>query len=275
MLPELDAAGWLRPQWPAPPSTPTPTPTPTPMTAPRVRALMSTRQSRPSFADADFDPGRDAGSEASRHNRAELERALGAPPRWLRQVHGAEVVRVDRWTADPPPLADAAVSATPGVACVVLVADCLPVLLCDDAGRAVAAAHAGWRGLYAGVLERSVAMLCDAARCEPGALQAWLGPCIGPRRFEVGADVLQAFGVDPDDAAERQAAAHFVRRDRGDGSRRWLADLPALARQRLAQAGVVRASGGRWCTVEDASAFFSFRRDGALGRMAAAIALVD
>lgn len=262
MRPELDAAGWLHPRWPAPDG------------LGRVRALMSTRLSRPSYAGADFDPGREGQTAAARANRAELARALGAEPRWLRQVHGADVVRVDRLTAGEPPAADGAVSATPGVACAVLVADCLPVLLCDDAGRAVAAAHAGWRGLAAGVLERSVSALCEAAGCAPQALQAWLGPCIGPRRFEVGADVLQAFGVDPQAPAPVQREACFLRRDRADGSRRWLADLPALARRRLAQCGVERTSGGHWCTVEQDSAFFSFRRDGASGRMAAAIALV-
>ena len=263
MRAELDAAGWLRPSWPDA------------RAAAHVRALMSTRRTRPAFDDADFDPGREGSSQAARCNREQLERTLGVPPRWLQQVHGAEVVRVDRCAPCVPPVADAAVSASPDVACAVLVADCLPLLLCDDAGRAVAAAHAGWRGLAAGVIERSVATLCEAAGCEPAALQAWLGLCIGPRRFEVGADVLRAFGVDPDACDDEEAArAHFRRRDRADGSARWLADLPALARQRLADAGVGRSSGGHWCTVDDASAFFSFRRDGALGRMVAAIRLL-
>ena len=256
----LDADGWLRPGWLAPP---------------RVRALMSTRRARPSSGDADFDPGRDGSQPAAAANRLQLAATLGASPRWLHQVHGAGVVRVDQLHGPEAPQADAAVSATPGVACVVLAADCLPVLLCDDQGRAVAAAHAGWRGLATGVLQNTVATLCQAAGCEPAALRAWLGPCIGPARFEVGADVLQAFDVDPDDDPARQALAHFRRRDRPDGSRRWLADLPALARQRLVHSGVSRIDGGHWCTVDDASAFFSFRRDGAVGRMAAAIALVD
>jgi len=256
MRPEADVPGWLRPGWAAPT---------------RVRALMSTRRARPSASGADFDPGRDGSQPAAAANRTQLAVELGARPVWLRQVHGAEVARIDQWSGPDAPVADAAVSATPGVACVVLAADCLPVLLCDDRGRAVAAAHAGWRGLAAGVLQRSVAALCDAAGCAPGELQAWLGPCIGPRQFEVGADVLQAFGIDPDGPA----SPDFVRRDRPDGDRRWLADLPALARRRLLQAGVSRTSGGCWCTVEDGSAFFSFRRDGAVGRMAAAIALVD
>lgn len=260
MVAGLDADGWLRPAWAAPS---------------RVRALMSTRLARPSSDDADFDPGRDGSRPAAAANRRQLASRLGASPRWLHQVHGADVVRIDRLPGPEAPQADAAVSATPGVACVVLAADCLPVLMCDDRGRAVAAAHAGWRGLAGGVLSNAAASLCQAAGCEPAALQAWLGPCIGPRRFEVGADVLQAFGVDPDDDPARQALAHFRRRDRLDGDRRWLAHLPALARQQLLRAGVSRTSGGGWCTVEEASAFFSFRRDGAVGRMAAAIALVD
>jgi polyphenol oxidase len=147
----------------------------------------------------------------------------------------------------------------------VLVADCLPVLLAAPQARGVGAAHAGWRGLAGGVLEATVQALCDATRCEPGELQAWLGPCIGPRQFEVGADVLAAFGT--------ASAARFVPRARADGSMRWLADLPGLARDRLHGAGVRQVSGGAWCTVEDGSRFFSFRRDGVTGRMAAAVCI--
>jgi YfiH family protein len=143
----------------------------------------------------------------------------------------------------------------------------MPVLLSAPGGRAVAAAHAGWRGLAGGVVEAALAALCRAARCEPAQLSAWLGPCIGPRRFEVGADVLRAFGQKPD-AADPQ---HFVASAASDGAPRWLANLPQLARDRLAQAGVHRISGGNWCTVEQRSRFFSFRRDGITGRLAAAI----
>lgn len=259
---EVSSCGWLQPDWHSP--------------APaRVRALMSTRRVRPSAGHVDFDPGREGSSAAAAENRALLAAALGARPLWLRQVHGVDVVRADQWTLPQAPAADAAVSASAGVACAVLVADCLPVLLCDDAGRAVAAAHAGWRGLAAGVLERSVSTLCAAASCTPGEVQAWLGPCIGPQAFEVGEDVLQAFGVDPQATAAQQAQQHFVRRDRADGSRRWLADLAALARVRLGRSGVVRiGGGGQRCTFSDDSSFFSFRRDGARGRMVAAIALV-
>ena len=144
-----------------------------------------------------------------------------------------------------------------------MVADCLPVLFAAPGARGVGAAHAGWRGLAAGVLEATVQALCDAAGCAPQELSAWLGPCIGPRQFEVGADVLDAFGP----AADR----HFQLRPRADGAPRWLADLPALARDRLQAAGVARISGGAWCTVEEPSRFFSFRRDRVTGRMAAAV----
>lgn len=204
--------------------------------------------------------------EAVLENQRRFAAALGAAPVWLDQVHGAAVVRLHGGDA-PLQRADASISIAPGVACAVLVADCLPVLLCSDDGLAVGAAHAGWRGLAAGVLDHTVAALCDAAGCAPAQLQAWLGPCIGPRQFEVGADVLLAFGADPA-APDGQ---RFQPRPRPDGSPRWLANLPQLARDRLARAGVQRVSGGALCTVEDGSRFFSFRRDGRTGRLAAAI----
>jgi polyphenol oxidase len=140
------------------------------------------------------------------------------------------------------------------------VADCLPVLFA--APGAVGAAHAGWRGLAGGVLEATVRALCEAAGCKPDQVQAWLGASIGPERFEVGADVLQAFGADPAGDSPRFRA-------QPDG--KWMADLPALARDRLRNAGVAAVTGGRWCTVSDPSRFFSFRRDRVTGRMVAAI----
>jgi len=140
------------------------------------------------------------------------------------------------------------------------------VLFALNDGRAVAAAHAGWRGLAAGVLEAAVDALCRGADAKPAEVQAWLGPCIGPRQFEVGADVLNAFGQD-----RRADKPRFVRRERPDGSMRWLADLQGLAQDRLAAAGVGAVTVTPACTVEDSSAFFSFRRDGVTGRMAAAI----
>ncbi len=190
---------------------------------------------------------------------------------FLRQVHGARVVRIgmaDGAPGAPVHEADAAVTTEAGVACVVQAADCLPVLLAAPGGRAVAAAHAGWRGLAAGVVETAVDALCDAGRCSPGEVAAWLGACIGPDAFEVGADVLAAFGA----VSQRERAGSG--RFKPKGNAKWLADLPGLARDRLAAAGVARVGGGAWCTVADASRFFSYRRDGVTGRMAAAVWIV-
>ncbi len=212
--------------------------------------------------------------EAVLENQRRFAVALGATPVWLDQWHGADVVRLTaRLTASGAelPRADASVSTEPGLACTVLVADCLPLLMCSADGRAVAAAHAGWRGLAGGVVENTLVALCDAAACSPADVHVWLGACIGPRQFEVGCEVLQAFGVDP----ASMGSARFMHRPRPDGQSRWLADLPGLAMDRLARAGVQRISGGAWCTVEDGSRFFSYRRDGRCGRMAAAIAICE
>lgn len=238
----------------------------------RVGALMTTRHGGRSVAPyASMNVGSAVGDDAETvaANRALLADAVGATPVFMRQVHGARVLRVTRADARadaPVHEADACVTTEPGVACVVQAADCLPVLLAAPDGRAVGAAHAGWRGLAGGVVEATVAAVCAAAGCAPGELQAWLGACIGPEAFEVGADVLVAFGVDP---GEEPAAknARFIPHAPG----KWLADLPGLTRDRLAAAGVDRIDGGRWCTVSEPSRFFSFRRDGVTGRMAAAI----
>ena len=230
---------------------------------------MTTREGGVSSgAYASMNVGIAVGDEADRvaANRARFAAACGAAPVFLRQVHGCSVVRVGAADALPGAAvheADALFTSEPGIACTVQAADCLPVLFAAPAGRAVAAAHAGWRGLAAGVLEATVANLCEAAGCRPAELQAWLGVCIGPRAFEVGADVLEAFGVDPS-----RADANRFRPARPG---KWLADLAGLARDRLAGAGVERVSGGGWCAVEDASRFFSFRRDRVTGRMAAAV----
>jgi len=246
----------LRPDWPAPPG---------------VMAAVSLRAgglSPPPWASLNLGGGVGDDARAVAENRARFAAALGARPVWLQQVHGRHVLRLD---ADAPdaslPPADAAWTTEPGIACTVLVADCLPVLMARRDGGAVAAAHAGWRGLAAGVLEATVAALCEGAAAAPGDIVAWLGPCIGPRRFEVGADVLLACGQQP----EHADTDCFVYRPRGDGSPRWLADLPGLARRRLAAAGVAAVSESGACTVEDASRFFSFRRDGLTGRFAAAV----
>lgn len=246
---ELNA---LVPQWPA---------------AARVGALMSTRAggvSQGPWHSLNLGSAVADAASAVAENRRRFAAALGVPAVYLRQVHGARVLRLTPADArrDDPPEADAAITTAPGIACTVLAADCLPVLFAAPAGRGVGAAHAGWRGLAGGVLDATVAALCQATACAPADLVAWLGPCIGPRQFEVGADVVAAFG------GERP---RFVPRVRADGELRWLADLPQLACDRLRALGVTQISGGTWCTVEDASRFFSFRRDGVCGRMAAAV----
>jgi YfiH family protein len=201
-------------------------------------------------------------------NRARFVHAIGARPVWLKLVHGTQVLRLHTATEDHPATpADAAWTTDCGVACTVSAADCLPVLFALRDGSAVAAAHAGWRGLAAGVLEATLQAMCRGTGAQPADVQAWLGPCIGPESFEVGADVLQAYGVLPGDGP----VAHFQARPRADGQMRWLADLAGLARQRLVAAGVQAISGAPACTVQDASRFFSFRRSGVTGRMAASI----
>lgn len=200
------------------------------------------------------------------HNQSLLAQALGVTPVYLEQVHGSAVVRLTRADGQPGAAArtaDASVTTDPQVACAVQVADCLPVLFA--APGAVGAAHAGWRGLSQGVLQVAVAALCEAAGCEPGAVQAWLGPCIGPQHFEVGPDVLGAFALAP----QPGDAQRFVPTVPG----KWLADLPGLARSRLNAAGVTSIHGGAWCTVSCPSRFFSYRRDRLTGRMAAAVCL--
>lgn len=250
----------LRPAWPAPAG---------------VGAAMSTRAGGVSGGVyGSLNLGVAVGDEpaAVAQNRARFTAALGAQPVWLRQVHGNRVLRLhaggDSTPAEP---ADAAWTSDFGVACTVQAADCMPVLFALRDGSAVAAAHAGWRGLAGGVLEATVQALCTSAgegrRVAPAEVLAWLGPCIGPREFEVGADVLQAFGEDP----AAPDAQRFVYRARPDGTPRWLAHLQRLARERLAAAGVQNITDAAACTVEQASAFFSFRRDGVTGRMAAAV----
>lgn len=180
---------------------------------------------------------------------------------WLRQVHGVAVVEAD--AANVPP-ADAQFTRTPGLGCAVLTADCLPLLLCNRAGTEVAAVHAGWRGLSAGVLERTIAALETPA----DQLLVWLGPAIGPGRFEVGAEVRAAF---LDGSADPALASCFVASAQPD---RFLADLYGLARARLAALGVSACYGGGWCTITERERFYSYRRDGTTGRMASLIYLI-
>jgi polyphenol oxidase len=241
---------------------------------PGVRATMTTREGGVSEGPwSSLNLGTSVGDEPEHvaENRRRFVAALGgARPVWLRQVHGVQVLRLDRGAAEnPPQAADAAWTMEPGIACVVQVADCLPVLLAAVDGRAVGAVHAGWRGLAAGVLEATLTAMERDAGVPAAQVRAWLGPCIGPRRFEVGADVLAAFGAE----ATPQAPG-FVFRPRPDGAPRWLADLRGLAAQRLRAAGVTAIESVDDCTFEDGSRFFSFRRDATTGRMAAAIALI-
>jgi polyphenol oxidase len=193
-------------------------------------------------------------------NRRRLAGQLGLPgaPCWLEQVHGTDVCDLDMTAAAVPAPADAAFTRRRGSVAVVQVADCLPVLLAASDGSAVAVAHAGWRGLAAGVVEAAIAKL----GLDPGRLLAWLGPAIGPGHFEVGAEVRDAFLTH-----DAEASAAFQPNPRG----RWQCDLAALARQRLADCGVRAVFGGRWCTYADAAGFFSYRRDRQCGRMAALI----
>jgi YfiH family protein len=213
---------------------------------------------------------------AVRENRALLSAALAlpAPPLWLRQQHGTAVVDADQFdegqdagleggldAGAEPPLADAAVTRRTGRVLAVLVADCVPVLLARADGGAVAVAHAGWRGLSAGVLEAALAALRAG---EPGRARvcAWLGPSIGPARFEVGEEVRAAFI-----GRDRGAEDAFVANARG----RWQCDLHALARRRLTALGVDPVDGATCCTAGNPARYFSYRRDGATGRMAALI----
>jgi YfiH family protein len=236
----LAAAGldWIVPEWPAPPG---------------VLAFSTTRNLGAGDRSVAFAAGRDGLEEA-------ILRWLPSPPRWLRQVHGAHVHDADHTAlASERPRADAAVARNLDTVCAIQTADCLPVLFADRMGSVVAAAHAGWRGLAAGVLESTLA----AMRTDPVQILAWIGPGIGPRAYEVGPDVRDAHC-----AADPAAAACFVPHAPG----KWLADLDALARRRLERAGVHSIYGGGRCTFTEATLFHSFRRDGArAGRMITAI----
>jgi YfiH family protein len=186
--------------------------------------------------------------------RGEADPGVPAPPAWLKQVHGTRVL--DAATVSAKPEADASVARAPGVVCAVQAADCLPVLFADDAGRVVGAAHAGWRGLAAGVLEATL----DEMQVPGERVLAWLGPAIGPAHYEVDAVVRDAFL-----ARDAGAAAAFAANRPGH----WLLDLYAVARRRLAARGVTRVSGGDFCTYSDAARFPSWRREHTRERIAA------
>ena len=242
----VSSVSWLVPDWPLPPG---------------VRCLITTRHGGASAAPYDsFNLATHVGDAASAvaANRARLAHQLPGEPVWLEQVHGVQVV--DAAATHGVPDADASFSRQPGVVCAVMTADCLPMLFTNRAGSVVAAAHAGWRGLLAGVLEATL----DAMACPPGDVLAWLGPAISCDAFEVGAEVREAF-------VRQHASAASAFSPLPDG--KFLADLPQLARQRLGRAGVLMANcfGGDACTVIERELFFSYRRDGVTGRMASAI----
>ena len=248
---ELDARGldWIIPDWPAPKN---------------VRALVTTRNG--GFSTGPCATMNVAGNngddpDAVARNKQLLEAVIGVPPAWLSQVHGTHVADLDRIDSGAgTPSADAAVRSSGGRAVAVRIADCLPVLFCDKAGTRVGAAHAGWRGLSAGVLEATVA----AMHVAPKNLVVWMGPAIGPTAYEVGDDVRDAF-VDADGYAAAAFDPYPARPDK------WLADLYALAGLRLQAAGVKAIYGGDLCTFSDPARFFSYRRDKSPGRMAALV----
>lgn len=242
---------WIVPDWPAPPG---------------VRAASTLRYlgvSPPPWNSLNL--GEHVGDDPARvaENRRRAGRALSLPeaPAWLEQVHGREVLRLDQAELPVTRVADGAVTARSGRVLAVLTADCLPVLFCRADGTGVGIAHAGWRGLAAGVLEAAA----EAMDAPPDQLLAWIGPGIGAAAYEVGADVRDAcMAVDPG------AVEHFGAGRPG----RWQFDLAGLARRRLAALGVAGVHGGQWCTHSDPARFFSHRRDGAerpTGRMATLI----
>ena len=240
---------WLKPDWPAPPN---------------VRAFVTTRHGGMSTGEyASMNLGLNSGDDRANveGNRAIVHAHLPSAPRWMKQVHGIEVADLDRIGPDVAPTADAAVTAEAGRVAVVLTADCMPLFLCDVHGKRVGVAHAGWRGMAAGVIEATVRALGS----KPGDVLAWMGPTIGPTAFEVGPEVRAAF-MDVD----THAASAFV----PHGSGKYMADLYALARQRLERAGVRAVSGGGFCTYREADRFFSYRRVRASGRMGAFIGMV-
>ncbi len=244
-----DGIQFITPDWTAPPG---------------VRAAFTLRSggvSRPPYDSLNLGARIGDSVDAVAENRRRVRDALRLPsePLWLEQVHGVGVVDASDWRAlGDPPVADASVARGPGVVCAIRVADCMPVLFAARDGSVVGAAHAGWRGLAAGVLEATVERLGVPA----AQLVSWMGPTIGARNFEVGSDVREAFL-----AADGGAAEAFVPNPRG----RWQCDLYSLARRRLANLGVAAICGGGWCTFAERERFFSYRRDGHCGRMAALI----
>lgn len=236
---------WITPDWPAPS---------------RIKAVSTTRQGGVSLVPFDsLNLGDHVGDDSDLvvKNRQTLAEVMSMPtsPAWLNQVHGTEVVTLPL-AVDEVPDADAAFTVAQGQVCVVMTADCLPVLFCNEEGTQVGAAHAGWRGLVNGVLEQTLSKFD-----EPSKVMAWLGPAIGSDAFEVGSEVREQF-MAHDAAAEKAFKPH---------NDRWLADIYLLARQRLQAAGVTQIYGGEHCTVSAPDTFFSYRRENRTGRQASCI----
>jgi len=232
-----------------------------------VRALQTTRLNGLSAAPyASLNLGRHVGDDAITvmRNRMLLSVCLPSEPVWLTQTHGVQVI--DAGLAPCDAEGDASIAKQAGAVCVVMTADCLPVLLCDQQGSVVSAVHAGWRGLCAGVIEAAVQKMA----VPPTTLMAWLGPAISVQAFEVGEEVRAAF-VNPNVIGSMQAEAAFVPGAAG----KWQADIYQLARLRLHALGIPQIYGGNFCTYTDAARFFSYRRDGVTGRMGTFIWLED
>ncbi|MDR2926569.1 MAG: peptidoglycan editing factor PgeF [Azoarcus sp.] len=243
-----ERAAFLVPDWPAPGP---------------VRSLVTTRYggvSKPPYDE--FNLGLHVGDDPSAvaANRARLRRHVPAEPFWLEQVHGIDVAAAAAG-GNAPVRVDASVAREAGAVCAIMTADCLPVLFCDDEGTVVAAAHAGWRGLAAGVLEATLA----AMAVRPNRVMAWLGPAIGSSAFEIGSEVRAAF-LDADSGASAAFVPHGT-----EG--KWLADIFALARRRLSRVGVEpgRIYGGGVCTASESERFYSYRRESMTGRFASLI----
>lgn len=243
---------WITPDWPAPDN---------------IKALFTTRNGGKSNGPyTSLNLGDHVGDDFTivKQNRALLREVLPNGPRWLKQVHGAILVKFNGDDCAVPCEGDAAFTRCPDNVCAVLVADCLPILLCDHAGTVVGVIHAGWRGMADGVIESTLSEIRRTCGINT-RIMAWLGPAIGPHHFEVGEEVRQAF-VKRD---KNSVLAFLPHRDHSDG--KWFADLFLLARQGLMKAGVTEIYGGGECTFSDPARFFSYRRDGNTGRMAGLI----
>jgi len=240
----VTSANRIAPDWPAPE---------------RVGSLVTTRAGGVSTGPyASLNLGARTGDDAGavQRNRALLRNLVPAEPAWLHQVHGTRVIDACAEPADVE--ADGAIARSPGAVCAVLTADCIPVLLCDRGGGAVGIAHAGWRGLAAGIIES----VLSAMGTDPQQTLAWLGPGIGPDAYEVGQDVFDAFVTADGGAAQAFSEC---------GTGRYRANLYVLARQRLEKSGVSAVYGGAFCTYRDRDRFFSYRRDGETGRIASLV----